>query len=111
MKTVHGPEAHVTKKQRGDVPPRPQPPRGSGENESSHKLSGRSLEGMTEANSTTRGADDCLLVKSIKTENSMVSPDGRLGRFGVHPAFPYTNEFMTNLTLFYVLESNIEMLP
>lgn len=74
VKTVHGPEAHVTKKQRSDVPPRQQPPKGNGENEANSKLGGRGLDGKMEANSTSRGVDDCLQVKSIKTENSMVGP-------------------------------------
>ncbi|KAK5921380.1 hypothetical protein CgunFtcFv8_025089 [Champsocephalus gunnari] len=79
VKTVHGPEAHVTKKQRSDVPPRQQPPKGNGENEANSKLGGRGLDGKMEANSTSRGVDDCLQVKSIKTENSMTyqsSPGG-----------------------------------
>uniref|UniRef100_A0A667YGW9 GLI family zinc finger 2a n=1 Tax=Myripristis murdjan TaxID=586833 RepID=A0A667YGW9_9TELE len=79
VKTVHGPEAHVTKKQRGDAPPRPQPPKGNGENEANAKQSGRGMEGKTEANSTSRGVEDGLQVKSIKTENSMTyqsSPGG-----------------------------------
>lgn len=71
VKTVHGPEAHVTKKQRGDVPPRG-PPKGNGENEANAKQSGRGMDGKMVANSTIRGAEDCLQVKSIKTENSMV---------------------------------------
>uniref|UniRef100_A0A3P8XTF9 C2H2-type domain-containing protein n=1 Tax=Esox lucius TaxID=8010 RepID=A0A3P8XTF9_ESOLU len=79
VKTVHGPEAHVTKKQRGDVPPRG-PPKGNGENEANAKHSGRGLDGKTEANSTTRGEEDCLQVKSIKTEKMMTyqsSPGGQ----------------------------------
>ncbi|CDQ69093.1 unnamed protein product [Oncorhynchus mykiss] len=78
VKTVHGPEAHVTKKQRGDVPPRG-PPKGNGENEANAKQSRRGMDGKMEANSTIRGAEDCLQVKSIKTENSITyqsSPGG-----------------------------------
>ncbi|XP_045560717.1 zinc finger protein GLI2 isoform X2 [Salmo salar] len=78
VKTVHGPEAHVTKKQRGDVPPRG-PPKGNGENEANAKQSDRGIDGKMEANSITRGVEDCLQVKSIKTENSMTyqsSPGG-----------------------------------
>lgn len=74
MKTVHGPEAHVTKKQRSDAPPRLQPPKGNGENEANSKLAARGVDGKIEANSTSRGVEDCLQVKSIKTENSMVGP-------------------------------------
>ncbi|XP_032366128.1 zinc finger protein GLI2 [Etheostoma spectabile] len=79
VKTVHGPEAHVTKKQRSDAPPRLQPPKGNGENEASFKLGARGMDGKIEANSTSRGVEDCLQVKSIKTENSMTyqsSPGG-----------------------------------
>lgn len=72
VKTVHGPEAHVTKKQRGDLPSRPHPPKENGENEAGTKLAGRTAEEKLEANSTTRGVEDYLQVKSIKTENSMV---------------------------------------
>lgn len=74
VKTVHGPEAHVTKKQRSDAPPRLQPPKGN-ENEANSKLSAKGVDGKIEANSTSRGVEDCLQVKSIKTENSMVGPD------------------------------------
>ncbi|XP_073682473.1 zinc finger protein GLI4-like [Garra rufa] len=80
VKTVHGPEAHVTKKQRGDLPSRPHPPKENGENEAGTKLSGRTAEDKLEANSTTRGVEDYLQVKSIKTENSMMyqsSPGGQ----------------------------------
>uniref|UniRef100_A0A8D0DC75 GLI family zinc finger 2a n=1 Tax=Sander lucioperca TaxID=283035 RepID=A0A8D0DC75_SANLU len=79
VKTVHGPEAHVTKKQRSDAPPRLQPPKGNGENEANSKLGVRGMDGKIEANSTSRGVEDCLQVKSIKTENSMTyqsSPGG-----------------------------------
>ncbi|KAG9267038.1 zinc finger protein GLI2-like [Astyanax mexicanus] len=81
VKTVHGPEAHVTKKQRGDLPPRPQPPpRENGENEMGTKHPGRGTQDKYEANSTTRGVEDYLQVKSIKTENSVMyqsSPGGQ----------------------------------
>ncbi|KAG7266493.1 hypothetical protein CRUP_017821 [Coryphaenoides rupestris] len=76
VKTVHGPEAHVTKKQRGDAPPRPQPPKGAGENEANGKFGSRGLDGRAEGNSASRGMEDCLQLKSIKTENSMFSPGG-----------------------------------
>lgn len=72
MKTVHGPEAHVTKKQRGDAPTKPQPPKGGGENEANSKHAERGSEGSTEASSTSKGVEDGLQVKSIKTENTMV---------------------------------------
>ncbi|XP_007227973.3 zinc finger protein GLI2a [Astyanax mexicanus] len=80
VKTVHGPEAHVTKKQRGDAPTKPHPPKGNGESDSSTKHPGRGTDGSAEANSTTRGVEDCLQVKSIKTENTMMyqsSPGGQ----------------------------------
>ncbi|XP_041119876.1 zinc finger protein GLI2-like isoform X2 [Polyodon spathula] len=76
VKTVHGPEAHVTKKQRNEALHRPQPSRENGANEASAKHSGRGLED----NSTTRGMEDCLQVKPIKTENSVMyqsSPGGQ----------------------------------
>ncbi|XP_072300402.1 zinc finger protein GLI2a [Eucyclogobius newberryi] len=76
VKTVHGPEAHVTKKQRSDVPPRQQPPKGNGENDVNAK---HGSKGGDNGNITSRGGEDCLQVKSIKTENSMTyqsSPGG-----------------------------------
>uniref|UniRef100_A0A8C6WKZ3 GLI family zinc finger 2a n=1 Tax=Neogobius melanostomus TaxID=47308 RepID=A0A8C6WKZ3_9GOBI len=79
VKTVHGPEAHVTKKQRSDVPPRQQPPKGNGENDVNSKHGSRGGDGKTDGNITSRGVEDCLQVKSIKTENSMTyqsSPGG-----------------------------------
>lgn len=72
MKTVHGPEAHVTKKQRGDASTKPQPPKGSGENEANIKHASRGSEGSSEASSTSKGVEDGLQVKAIKTENTMV---------------------------------------
>ncbi|KAL0184616.1 hypothetical protein M9458_020312, partial [Cirrhinus mrigala] len=71
VKTVHGPEAHVTKKQRGDAPPKPHPPKGNGENEAHTKHARGRSDGSGEANSTTRGVEDCQHVKSIKTENTV----------------------------------------
>ncbi|KAM4731872.1 zinc finger protein GLI2a isoform 1-T2 [Anableps anableps] len=79
VKTVHGPEAHVTKKQRSDAPAR-MPPKGNGENEANSKHGLTGMDGKTEDNSTSRGGDDCLQVKSIKTENSVTyqsSPGGQ----------------------------------
>ncbi|TSL16079.1 Zinc finger protein GLI2 [Bagarius yarrelli] len=79
VKTVHGPEAHVTKKQRGDAPTKPQPPKRTGENEATRKHTGRGPEGSAEASSTSKGVEDGL-IKSIKTENTMMyqsSPGGQ----------------------------------
>uniref|UniRef100_A0A7N8WPP9 GLI family zinc finger 2a n=1 Tax=Mastacembelus armatus TaxID=205130 RepID=A0A7N8WPP9_9TELE len=79
VKTVHGPEAHITKKQRSDAPPRLQPPKGNTENEANSKNGGRGIDSKIETNSTSRGVEDCLQVKSIKTENSVMyqsSPGG-----------------------------------
>ncbi|XP_038602139.1 zinc finger protein GLI2 isoform X1 [Tachyglossus aculeatus] len=79
VKTVHGPDAHVTKKQRNDIHPRPPPLKENGDNEASAKQSSRLSEENAEANSTTRGMEDCLHVKAIKTENSVMyqsSPGG-----------------------------------
>ncbi|KAK1798478.1 hypothetical protein P4O66_006783 [Electrophorus voltai] len=80
VKTVHGPEAHITKKQRGDLPPRPQPPRENGDSEAGTKNPGHGAHDKFKANSTTRGVEDYLHVKSIKTENSVMyesSPGGQ----------------------------------
>uniref|UniRef100_A0A8B9F0K8 C2H2-type domain-containing protein n=1 Tax=Amazona collaria TaxID=241587 RepID=A0A8B9F0K8_9PSIT len=79
VKTVHGPDAHVTKKQRNDVHPKPPPLKENGDNEASAKQSSKVSEESPEANSTTRNMEDCLQVKTIKTENSMCqsSPGGQ----------------------------------
>ncbi|XP_044294364.1 zinc finger protein GLI2 [Varanus komodoensis] len=80
VKTVHGPEAHVTKKQRNDVHLRPPALKENSDNEASAKQSGKAAEERAEANSTSRGVEDCLQVKTIKTENSVMyqsSPGGQ----------------------------------
>ncbi|XP_051529365.1 zinc finger protein GLI2-like isoform X2 [Myxocyprinus asiaticus] len=80
VKTVHGPEAHVTKKQRGELPSRPHQPKENVDYEAGTKLSVHTVEEKLEANSTTRGMEDYLQVKSIKTEKSMMyqsSPGGQ----------------------------------
>ena len=71
VKTVHGPEAHVTKKQRSDLPPRPPAPRENGENEAANRDRLQRDDKMSD-NSSPRGGEDYLHVKSIKTENSVV---------------------------------------
>ncbi|XP_060756050.1 transcriptional activator GLI3 isoform X2 [Neoarius graeffei] len=78
VKTVHGPEAHVTKKQRGDIYPRPpahpREPGANGQGRSS-KLQ-RPFEAFLdqrEYNHGTSKQDECLQVKSIKTEKPMTS--------------------------------------
>lgn len=71
VKTVHGPEAHVTKKQRSDLLPRPPAPKENGENETGNR--GRvQREEKALQDSSPRGVEDYLHVKSIKTENSVV---------------------------------------
>nr|XP_046237868.1 zinc finger protein GLI2-like [Scatophagus argus] len=79
VKTVHGPEAHVTKKQRSDMPPRPPAPRENGENETGNREKVLREDKISD-NSSPRGMEDYLHVKSIKTENSVVyqsSPGGQ----------------------------------
>uniref|UniRef100_A0A8C1DTU6 GLI family zinc finger 3 n=1 Tax=Cyprinus carpio carpio TaxID=630221 RepID=A0A8C1DTU6_CYPCA len=77
VKTVHGPEAHVTKKQRGDTYPRPPPqprePGGNGEGQSPGQLPLRAITDQREYNHATSKQDECLQVKSIKTEKPMTS--------------------------------------
>nr|XP_057915530.1 transcriptional activator GLI3 [Doryrhamphus excisus]XP_057915531.1 transcriptional activator GLI3 [Doryrhamphus excisus]XP_057915532.1 transcriptional activator GLI3 [Doryrhamphus excisus]XP_057915533.1 transcriptional activator GLI3 [Doryrhamphus excisus] len=76
VKTVHGPEAHVTKKQRGDYPRPPTQPREPGANNQGRSPGQLSLGGYTdqrEYNHVTSKQDDCLQVKSIKTEKPMTS--------------------------------------
>ncbi|XP_072435972.1 zinc finger protein GLI2a isoform X3 [Chiloscyllium punctatum] len=80
VKTVHGPDAHVTKKQRNDTHPRPPPPKEPSDHDMAIGPGNRAAEEKAEANSTSGGLDDCLQVKTIKTENSMMyqsSPGGQ----------------------------------
>lgn len=76
VKTVHGPDAHVTKKQRNDVHLRAPLLKENGDNEASTEPSGRGSEESTEASSTSQAVEDCLHVKAIKTESSGVSRVG-----------------------------------
>ncbi|XP_077410926.1 transcriptional activator GLI3 [Vanacampus margaritifer] len=77
VKTVHGPEAHVTKKQRGDYPRPPAQPREPGANGQGHSPGQLGLGGYADqreySNHVTSKQDDCLQVKSIKTEKPMTS--------------------------------------
>ncbi|XP_061777662.1 transcriptional activator GLI3 [Nerophis ophidion] len=76
VKTVHGPEAHVTKKQRGDYPRPPTQPRDPGANNQGRSPGQLGLGGYTdqrEYNHVTSKQDECLQVKSIKTEKPMTS--------------------------------------
>ncbi|XP_036091909.1 zinc finger protein GLI2 isoform X4 [Rousettus aegyptiacus] len=70
VKTVHGPDAHVTKKQRNDVHLRAPLLKENGDNEASTEPSGRGSEESAEASSTSQAVEDCLHVKAIKTESS-----------------------------------------
>lgn len=71
VKTVHGPEAHVTKKQRSDLLPRPPAPKENSENEMGIRARGQREE-KASGDGSPRAVDDYLHVKSIKTENSVV---------------------------------------
>uniref|UniRef100_M3XPH9 GLI family zinc finger 2 n=1 Tax=Mustela putorius furo TaxID=9669 RepID=M3XPH9_MUSPF len=70
VKTVHGPDAHVTKKQRNDVHLRAPLLKENGDNEASAEPGGRGSEESAEASSTSQAVEDCLHVKAIKTESS-----------------------------------------
>ncbi|XP_077592070.1 transcriptional activator GLI3 [Stigmatopora nigra] len=91
VKTVHGPEAHVTKKQRGDYPRPPAAPREPGPNA---RGLGAYVDGREYGNHVGSERDECLQVKSIKTEKPMTSqpsPGGQSTRgsdqspVSVHP--------------------------
>lgn len=71
VKTVHGPEAHVTKKQRSNLTPRPPVQREDVENEAENRDVIQTEEKITDS-SSPRGRDEYLHMKSIKTENSVV---------------------------------------
>ncbi|KAM9333225.1 transcriptional activator GLI3 [Pholidichthys leucotaenia] len=76
VKTVHGPEAHVTKKQRGDYPrppPQPREPGGNGQGRSPGHLPLGGYTDQREYNHVTSKQDECLQVKSVKTEKPMTS--------------------------------------
>lgn len=77
VKTVHGPDAHVTKKQRNDVHLRAPLLKENGDNEASAEPGGRGSEESAEASSTSQAVEDCLHVKAIKTESSGVSRAGQ----------------------------------
>ena len=75
VKTVHGPEAHVTKKQRGDIHPRPPPPRDPGSH-SQTRSPGHQTQGaigeQKDLSNTTSKREECLQVKAVKSEKPMV---------------------------------------
>lgn len=84
VKTVHGPDAHVTKKQRNDVHLRTPLLRENGDSEAGAEP-GRGSEESAEASSTSQAVEDCLHVKAIKTERSGVSRAAQQ-RPGPYPA-------------------------
>ncbi|XP_040288614.1 transcriptional activator GLI3 isoform X2 [Bufo bufo] len=98
VKTVHGPEAHVTKKQRGDIHPRPPPPREPGSHSQS-RSPGHPIQGVhgdhKDLNNTTSKHEDCLHVKSVKTEKPMTSQPSPGGKSSCSseqsPISNYTN--------------------
>ncbi|XP_008573016.1 PREDICTED: zinc finger protein GLI2 [Galeopterus variegatus] len=70
VKTVHGPDAHVTKKQRNDMHLRAPLLKENGDNETNAEPGGRGSEESAEASSTSQAMEDCLHIKAIKTESS-----------------------------------------
>ncbi|XP_021092183.1 zinc finger protein GLI2 isoform X2 [Heterocephalus glaber] len=70
VKTVHGPDAHVTKKQRNDVHLRAPLLKENGDSEASIEPLGQGSEDSAEASSTNQAVEDCLHIKAIKTEGS-----------------------------------------
>lgn len=69
VKTVHGPDAHITKKQRNDIPPKPAP-RENGDSEGGNRL----VTEHTETNNAPRGRGDSFHTRTIKTEDGMMQP-------------------------------------
>ncbi|XP_068092473.1 transcriptional activator GLI3 isoform X1 [Hyperolius riggenbachi] len=98
VKTVHGPEAHVTKKQRGDIHPRPPPPREPGSHSQSrspgHQVHGTHGEHKDLSNTTSKH-EECVHVKSVKTEKPMTSQPSPGGKSSCSseqsPISNYTN--------------------
>uniref|UniRef100_A0A8C5HYS0 C2H2-type domain-containing protein n=1 Tax=Gouania willdenowi TaxID=441366 RepID=A0A8C5HYS0_GOUWI len=83
VKTVHGPEAHITKKQRGDYPrppPQPREPGGHGQGRSPAQLPLGVYTDQRDYNHPTSKQDECLQVKSIKTEKPMTSQPSPSGQ-------------------------------
>ncbi|XP_077432042.1 zinc finger protein GLI2-like [Vanacampus margaritifer] len=76
VKTVHGPEAHVTKRQRSDLLPR-LAPRDNSENRT---LSRETIHEKIADGCSPTGVDDCVHVKSIKTEKSVMQQSSLGGR-------------------------------
>ncbi|KAK2109085.1 Zinc finger protein gli2 [Saguinus oedipus] len=70
VKTVHGPDAHVTKKQRNDLHLRTPLLKENGDSEAGAEPGGRGSEDSAEASSTSQAVEDCLHVRAIKTESS-----------------------------------------
>ncbi|XP_045431370.1 zinc finger protein GLI2 [Pipistrellus kuhlii] len=70
VKTVHGPDAHVTKKQRNDVHLRALLLKENGDPEAGPEPGGRRAEESAEASSAGQSAEDCLHIRAIKTESS-----------------------------------------
>ncbi|XP_039090844.1 zinc finger protein GLI2 isoform X2 [Hyaena hyaena] len=70
VKTVHGPDAHVTKKQRNDVHLRAPLLKENGDHEASAEPGGRGAEEGTEASAAGQAVEDCLHIRAIKTEGS-----------------------------------------
>ncbi|XP_074055324.1 transcriptional activator GLI3 isoform X2 [Macrotis lagotis] len=98
VKTVHGPEAHVTKKQRGDLHPRPPPPREPGSHAPS-RSPGQQTQGalgeQKDLNNSTSKRDECLQVKTVKSEKPMTSQPSPGGQSSCSsqqsPSSPYSN--------------------
>ncbi|XP_003762705.2 transcriptional activator GLI3 [Sarcophilus harrisii] len=98
VKTVHGPEAHVTKKQRGDLHPRPPPPREPGSHGPS-RSPGQQTQGalgeQKDLNNSTSKRDECLQVKTVKSEKPMTSQPSPGGQSSCSsqqsPSSPYSN--------------------
>ncbi|XP_068102251.1 zinc finger protein GLI2 [Hyperolius riggenbachi] len=69
VKTVHGPDAHVTKKQRNDTVHRPGP-RENGDSDAGNRLNAEHAE----MNGVTSNREDSFHTRTIKTEDSMMQP-------------------------------------
>ncbi|XP_051704734.2 zinc finger protein GLI2 [Oryctolagus cuniculus] len=70
VKTVHGPDAHVTKKQRNEGHLRAPLLKENGDGEGCSEPGGRGPEESTEARSGGQAVEDCLHVRAIKSEGS-----------------------------------------
>ncbi|KAL7976859.1 hypothetical protein Chor_008808 [Crotalus horridus] len=94
VKTVHGPEAHVTKKQRGDIHPRPPPQRDQGR--SPGHLTQGAVGEQRDLSNTTSMREECLEVKAVKSEKPVTSQPSPGGQSSCSSKQSYISNYANN---------------